>query len=1584
MMRGKREREMTAYGTRTGLRKMVAFVLILCMALTMTPGLGSMGPAEAHATGSWTVTYDSSVYDPDNLWVEIYAPAEAGGLVINWTTEAGILMADKSAAELFREGQDYYLVVQQLEKADFRSECVRYMAAMQGAALREEWAELPDGPLDDEDDKTDFTDAEDYVQAKVSASVALMDDAAIEALLKGYADSGQPWLDGYTPGDLTSKVKASAHKLTAAEKSGGFAISNTYLDACYPVTVTNPAVSFETVDRTAMEVADGGNYIFFNDGDTCIPTLIDWTQKNPEETEDASWAGDDTTETNEATTGKMLPGYQYMLPAGSYTVAYADGSSNLSQACLDWETITVGANGGSCDFSGDRSYVTVSVTVSAVLGSDKLGIVMLSMPLGGAGGVSANLLKGSSLLGTPELRTAKIKPGNYEFLGIGVVEMDYVMDGVQISDADQSSSLSYFLRDHNANLTSGKSYAIGNVNSTEWTAALEFSDASGNSGPFAPGTPVYGNLCLKDEAGLELLAVSGYAATLSQQAEGTGSIAMLRTQAAYADGTMITAGSDGVFGTRFPVTAPAESKTVNATAAAILTVDGVEKVNLSRSAAGTLPVTAAQDSTPPAVPAGFSGSVSGTAIEFSWTEVTDADLEGYRIYRTDSTGATQGTALRTIAATAESQVTTASVTVDSAAWGAGPWYFAASAYDGSGNESAGSSLATVQDPASLFFGTGAATPKTGGLANGVYTLTAENAGAFTASFTADSGIAEVDLATSMSAVLHYTDITGTALTTAVSLTKSERVYSADFSIAPEMASLGTVVFLYDDAAGTAREAGSASLNCDIRANITVSVPAAAEYGLSGSFDKARLTAGDDAVTELTTKTGNTFSGQYLRKDYPGASLSFLAGEEVFTPTGEQAGYRTGDDFAVPAADMPEKIRLDVSYAPETCRVNVFVDFIDNTGGKTTVNFARIASGAALYVEKPAGAQNVEKIQVRMTPVHSEMEASGSAALFTEGEAYKKGAVYTAAARLHAKGLSKYMYLDVFCGENGDQLPKANLQLTFTDGSESVTGVWHYLTGQVDTSALTPGDVYTVSYINGDNAFAGSAPVTVPASVPETREAQGSVPVLKLYDKISVNLTVGSRMSEEDWEAEKRGNSLVKQEITPDVEVFYRSMAGAWECLPGSGAATLTYGAGEGLEDFDCILKFSGEPVLRKDVDLDAGLRIEFGENAQLYQPMGSGLQLPVAYRTAKLAAGQSLETKNPAGALTVNLRETRTLSGGGTYGTSYFDAAQALTWAFSGTIGNLDIGGLPAAEVTANRSVGAAQAYFLFKSTDGTLIKRYCEAFSAAVSGGQQRFAFADLPYGTYDILFYLGEGPRGQQLEEQFLQDSGCGIPSDVSAQIVSGVSITADDSTVSLYTPAAAVDLQSSGIQGVTVTPDKGTVLAGDLLTYTVRFTCVSGSALPDAQRQISVEGASGLNLEGGSVSIRDEAGNAVPAALTENGGAYSLTVPANSSTLTGVVLISGEVGAGTEAKLTATVGSERYYGVSQITAFSHNLSTKTAKKTIAVSGRGTANGTVKAVITSLADASNTTTQTFTASMYGYWDTELTLPVTVREGTE
>ena len=98
------------------------------------------------------------------------------------------------------------------------------------------------------------------------------------------------------------------------------------------------------------------------------------------------------------------------------------------------------------------------------------------------------------------------------------------------------------------------------------------------------------------------------------------------------------------------------------------------------------------DAEPPAVPTGLTAASAGSGIQLNWSANTDPDLLGYRIYKSDS-------ATGTFLVLNSGQTVTGTTYIDTLAQSGQHWYYAISAVDLSGNESALSAVAdaTVLD-----------------------------------------------------------------------------------------------------------------------------------------------------------------------------------------------------------------------------------------------------------------------------------------------------------------------------------------------------------------------------------------------------------------------------------------------------------------------------------------------------------------------------------------------------------------------------------------------------------------------------------------------------------------------------------------------------------------------------------------------------------------------------------------------------------------------------------------------------------------------------------------------------------------------
>ncbi|WP_224367028.1 glycoside hydrolase family 9 protein [Hyalangium versicolor] len=104
---------------------------------------------------------------------------------------------------------------------------------------------------------------------------------------------------------------------------------------------------------------------------------------------------------------------------------------------------------------------------------------------------------------------------------------------------------------------------------------------------------------------------------------------------------------------------------------------------------GIEPGSAPTDSTPPAQPAGLTATAAASQIQVAWTANTEADLLGYNLYRSTSSGFTPSAANRIASGVVGRTYSDASLSASTT------YYYKLTAVDTSGNESAASSEASA-------------------------------------------------------------------------------------------------------------------------------------------------------------------------------------------------------------------------------------------------------------------------------------------------------------------------------------------------------------------------------------------------------------------------------------------------------------------------------------------------------------------------------------------------------------------------------------------------------------------------------------------------------------------------------------------------------------------------------------------------------------------------------------------------------------------------------------------------------------------------------------------------------------------------
>lgn len=1381
-----------------------------------------------------------------------------------------------------------------------------------------------------------------------------------------------------------TEVRTVAHLLTDGEKGAGLTVDADFFHDCAPLTVT-PVETGATYDaQTGMQKpVYARTQAFFRVGGVTVPAFI--CDETAEEDEDAEGvAGDDRAaaayyskalfgdDVSDALTGDVPLSADCLVARGSYLVTSAydaagDYAGSGRTPRLDWEHVTVTAAGGSVDFTAaDRSFVKLTVRED---GMDAADMNMLTVEL--TGGDLGTARCDVSLLSyaldpdtyamTATAVPMEVKAGAYGALNVTV--------GAAVTDSD--SAVFFWRRTIDAPVEEDAYFTVPARSgvASGCTAALAFTAIDdGGAGPFTAGSDLRCEMVLT-AGDYRLLGACGIHLDKDAAAQGREEglvLTMLTTTASYEGGGAIASPANNfvwIF-----LNAPDESRTVNAVSS--VKSDGV--IDLRFTASGLLNVGAG--GVAPRTPAGLTADAANTAVTFQWTANTEADLAGYRLYRSDSTGWDRKP-IGTYTAN------TAAVDIDRSGWGAAPWYFVLSAVDTDGNESEPCAPVRVNDPRDRFHGQGDWTAASGEVKDGAFRLGADG-GAMTFTFTPDTDVAQADLPATVTVTLHYRDMDDKAAEKTVTLARSDS-YTSTMAVPADAAVLERADFTVPDRT----EPVSTVLFRDMPlvGMLRVLLPGAADYPLAAEFDAAALK--DGATSYPLSRSGDAFTGTVPRTSVRVAALEFRIGAEPFPLSGKlSAQTLTDDGFAIAASALPDKLRLRAAVPDMELPVvlSAWLESDDNRRSMAPVGAAVTGEDRYdFYVERPAKLQDWDTVHFTLLTAegtYGYVPDQGAEYLAEEGTPFLRGGDLRLGGDIRALGVTEYMYLDVQSADNL-ALPGADLILTAKDadtGAEYRT-MWYRRTKQLDTSALTAGKAYDL-YTDTGSRYVAEAPVRITAVTDGSNRA--AMPVLRLMHVMEVELRLLMYT-----DAMGVDSMAGRKPVTADCDVYYKNkITNAWTPLPGewsADTASLYYSSNDGSP-----MIYRSQPVPYPYVDSDSGLRLAFGAQGHLvatYTMPNSSRVFYTEGAAFRLRSGQVYYTVPTAGQSGDGLTATGLISA---IATNPDGARWELcdrdpiyhTTAVPARLEGLKAAQTPHLDLRFARTVMPDTLNLVLRNTVTGALHAYSYELLYDNEPKTRTYSFSDLPYGAYDLLLFTGEGGARSQLERQFSAGEDVAVPADVCGCIAKGLVLTETDAAISLDMPAEPVSADMPGIQSITVTPDKDTVLPGDRLTYTVRLSCAPGGS--ESQRTLDLDAnyRSSFVIDSVNASVTRANGARVSAAADTD----KVVLPADSSVLTAVVLVSGRVAedSGSYPILDVAQGrvdrSGGHYvrGSSTPVRFSCFVTPRTLNHQVAANGMGAGNSTVTARITSRTDASRTCSQSISVSRYGYWRTMLTLP--------
>lgn len=1548
-------------------KKAASWLITLSMLLSLFPAVPAM------AAGLWAATYDPDAFTGENLVIEIYDADNGIAEAIEWTDVIGERIADQTADELFGDGNSYYAVVQYQNYDAVMAEYRNYVITI--ADLESAWAELPDTSEDPmmESKSTYNGDYDAYVDAHVEQQTGNMTPIELQNFLDEVVRSGM-----YIPiSDYSVMVQARTVALDGDDPA-------LYIDAdffadCVPAQWVLPEENFTSTggdddiliggdysdiiggdysDIIGGDYSDltGGDYsdltgsaggslkLRLRDGGYFIPVLVKLLPAGAETEEEEYSAGNSylmdkigmyDMQSNDLVDGTVDTDYALYVAPGDYTMIYEDNSSGVNT--LDWEDFTVTDDGGSVDFSGARDFISLTADMTGFLPEADTVMTLFFSAADGPTDLSI-------ALGTD---TVQCRACTFEDTNLTVSESlteipDFSGGTIDTANISMTTLVSSFALDPEILNTPGTVRAIdlGDLGATQWQGELTFtSDETGEAkAVYTAGEAMTGKLNIHNGGGFSLqyqFYMSGQSQDIMifEQAPTEDMFnalyAIPSITVAYTGGDVLDSGATMFY--PFSFRAPDSSRQVDAVYD-FATSDGA--VDISVTASEVINVGAASDTQPPAAPTGFSGELLDGTLNFSWSANTEEDLCGYILYRTDSDGEIKGEALAQAAADARS----VSVAVDSV-WGQGPWYFVLCAFDLTGNESEVCAPIAIQDPNADFYGEASVTVADGTLEDGVLTLDTGRAGELSIIYTADPSLPAASLPDALSAAVFYEDLDGEAHAASLELPGSGGLYSVDWSIPGDAAKLNKVSFLKNGA-----EIAAETLSCDIHAAITVTLP---EYPVGEYFTGLRLSG-----AALEEKSG-AYSGIVSRVGLNHASIAFLMDKTVYTCSELLGACATGepDVFDIPLSAMPNLMAVIPDWDPVELYVSPSVQLLDGNGkALMTAHYAADSRGTPVLVRNSV---NAAKIKLNLSSDSADLEIVSDDPICS-GIDWQKGTVVSASGTVRIKDADRVLHMDIYSGADGDEpYDQSAVALTFRGSADYdlYHADWRPYLNQADVSHI-PAGTYTVTA--GHNC--------TPVQVTLTGAGEIEAPDLVQYDQIVFEFELTPTLAKNQPEsiveeqAEEGFTSDALHLLTDQLRVFCWDTNGIKQELPLSDYRS----------SYNGVTAIETQPVLLRDVDLNRALEVDTGGYVQLL------LAGVIPYTQSWYYTDYRVAPLRDSILYTDDLSSTLSQEGLNKPVRVICTGSPELTLQASPTV-----------QVNATRSVAETRAYFCFVSEDGSSRLEIAD-FAASRNGGKQVFRFDEMDPGTYDVLFYLSDTGRKMALEQQFLNSEDEFVPP-ADACAVGSRDVTFDDESNVLYldTPDAPVDESEPGMHNLAITPDKGVVMDGDLLSFTVKFTYV-----PEDHPYVME--LRPLNFSDGAftVSVKKADGTAVPCSVNAEG---ELTLPNDQGVLTGTIIYAGTayatpstVGPGLTIYELATdsLGDQWHYVV-RWAKFYSSLGAEIQTAEVPVNGRSDAEPFEIKIVSNSDESAASTTQV-TPSRYGYWNAELSFPFTVDAGME
>ncbi len=443
-----------------------------------------------------------------------------------------------------------------------------------------------------------------------TASYYSMTTASKRATIETYIAYPQYAPEGYTPPGASASVEACVKSvvrlLSASEKANGFTIGEGFFDNCTELSISplqhGTTVNYQTYQNEPL-YADTAVYRVF--GDAAVPAFIKSNTEGEEEegssgyvdvfnqgfTDNLYGRGHESKElTGLVNTGAAV----YAEPGSHLVTAVCDAMSDDSDpaAVIDWETVNLGAGGGSVSFAGERSYVNIDVSGTTLPAADNIislrlrisgGDLKTAAPEAELFGSTFNMQTSSMVSGVQPL---KIKAGSYGTALLLNTSSNLDISTGEIPAGEVIFAVSFWEGEAVGSLSGDQNWTapVLSQNSSDYSASLVFTADDGSEAPFAEGTKVNGRMLIST-GGWNLCGILVMKQDVQSLQEyspaGFEDITAFATSARYADGISITP-AYGKAHVWFSTEAPAESQTVNAVSS--ISAEGIINLEFSASA----------------------------------------------------------------------------------------------------------------------------------------------------------------------------------------------------------------------------------------------------------------------------------------------------------------------------------------------------------------------------------------------------------------------------------------------------------------------------------------------------------------------------------------------------------------------------------------------------------------------------------------------------------------------------------------------------------------------------------------------------------------------------------------------------------------------------------------------------------------------------------------------------------------------------------------------------------------------------------------------------------------------------------------